>query len=212
MRKRRALVVLLLIFLSLVFSCTSTDLIVDEIEVFYVKDVSDPSIILNLSFHSNSENDELLVTLTSPDGLLSWESIAVKATDGVKHYFTIPDIILPYYIEGEWSLRVSRSDKDVNLKVQINAPTETDVRVPDWFNQTTVLRVNGGVYTISSPNIRYDENVTIVCYNSSRKETEIVGNMYGEKEKRITIPFRPSNLVFVTKYSENILLRKKGMN
>ena len=186
-------------------------MIVNDIEAYYVKELNVSSIIINVSFSINAtENEELLVTLTSPDGLLTWESLALKASDGNKRYYTMPDIILPYYISGEWTLTIARSDKSITKKFTLNAPSNLDITIPGWFETSTVTRASGGVYTVVSPYLQRNQHVSISAYNPANKETINVGELNGEREKRISVPFRTTGIIFTAidpDYSDGFIFR-----
>lgn len=207
-KAKTSLLIFFAIFCSLLFSCNANDLVIDDIYATYVYDETG-SIMINVGFTSAvSEDDVLFLTITSPDGLLTWSDTCVSSTDKDKKYYTIGDIVLPYKISGTWTAEVARSDKSVKTTFVLNAP-EGEFNMSESLESVSIYRVNGNVYTIRAPKIKNDETIFIYARNNVRKITEEIIPMIGETEKSIAINFKSSALVFALVGDDGVVYRKK---
>lgn len=204
---RTRLLFLFVTLSALLFSCNANDLFIDDVYAYYVYDETG-SIMINVGFTSAvSDDDVLFLTITSPDGLLTWSDTCSVSSDKDKKYYTIGDIVLPYAISGTWTVEVARSDKSVKTTFNLNAPEEFNMKKA--LETVSIYRVNGNVYTIRAPQIQSDEVIFIYARNNVKNDTEEIITMNGETEKSIAINFKSSALIFTMVGDDNVVYRKR---
>ena len=205
---KKIIVKALLITLAfIVMSCNANDLFIDDIKAYYVYDETG-SIMINVGFSANvSKDDVLFLTITSPDGLLTWSDVCSSGADSDKTYYTIGDIVLPYKISGEWTAEIARADKTKKVTFSLSEPEE--FVMPEALESLYLHKVNGNVYTLRAPKIQKNDVIYIFARNNVKQVTENIIPIVGESEKSIAVNFKSSALVFSMIGDDGILYRKK---
>lgn len=188
-------------------SCSANDLVIEEVVAHYVYDDTG-SVMINVGFVANvSKDDVLFLTVTSPDGMLTWSDVCSLSIDNDKTYYTIGDIVLPYKISGEWSAEVARSDKSEKFTFSLSAPDEFNM--PESLEKLYINRINGNVYTIRIPEIKRNDVIYISARNNVKKVTEPIIPIVGESEKSVSVNFKSSALIFSLLGDDGVVYRKR---